>query len=260
MGENLILYPKDLNFESLKSVEDAYAKISNIKVDDVDLVNPDKQHEDLIAKITRSYNQAKEVLESYKLTCPDLLLFLGPSYFDGHSVVFNKNNAITFLDLEVIDYHYQCSGFMPLVHMVHELIHSLHYSMNKPFALQNIGNDKYNLLRHCISEGLATYYSRVMTQDKFDSYWFGLFPKDDVSHWLEDCEDQFRADLQLVLQNEMSVEDQLFSVESNEVSWRRAYHHGSVIVDRSLNKADFDKTCSMTVDDWLEEILQYIDT
>ena len=109
-----------------------------------------------------------------------LIIFIGDGYIDGHSIFLN-NSTYVFIDIYAISSRfnkkYDLGAFLS-----HEIIHAVHYDLNKEFYPENYNLAEGKYLKTLIVEGMATYMSISLFGILENlAYWFGLLSKYEVN-------------------------------------------------------------------------------
>ncbi|HEY8890334.1 MAG TPA: DUF2268 domain-containing putative Zn-dependent protease [Clostridium sp.] len=166
-----------------------------------------------------------------------LIIFIGDGHIDGHSIFLN-NSTYVFIDLYAISSRfnkkYDLEAFLS-----HEIIHAVHYDLNKEFYPENynLTEDKY--LKTLIVEGMATYMSiSLFGISENSAYWVGLLAKHEVNEWVCNCENMktnIGINLKELISNrefDKNIYDRLFCIIKSEnfTSYRIGYYYGCQIV------------------------------
>lgn len=166
-----------------------------------------------------------------------LIIFIGDGNIDGHSINLS-NSTYVFIDIYAIisrsNKNYDLEAFLS-----HEIIHAVHYDLNKEFYPENynLTEDKY--LKTLIVEGMATYMSiSLFGIPENSAYWFGLLAKHEINEWVCNCE-KMKTNIGINLKELISdskfdknIYDKLFCVIKSEefTSYRIGYYYGCRIV------------------------------
>jgi len=177
-----------------------------------------------------------------------LIIFIGDGSIDGHSIFLN-NSTYVFIDIYATisrsNKNYDLEAFLS-----HEIMHAVHYDLNKEFYPENynLTEDKY--LKTLIVEGMATYMSiSLFGISENSAYWFGLLAKHEINEWVYNCE-IMKTNIGINLKELISdskfdknIYDKLFCIIKSEnfTSYRIGYYYGCQIVkliyfENSINK------------------------
>ncbi|MBR7553599.1 DUF5700 domain-containing putative Zn-dependent protease [Allobacillus sp. GCM10007491] len=182
----------------------------------------------------------------------DLIVFFGDSRFDGHGILIDGMPYV-FFDLNAVIPRLDLYNFKTI--MTHEILHSIHYCLNPHFYRDNHNNVEEKYFKLLLSEGIATYISYVMLDEKIeDSYWFGFIDHEQVSEWVRNCENMKR-EIGYKLHNAVNegilnttLYHRLFGIEdfTRLTSYRLGYYYGAEIVRRLLEESNINDV--LTVD------------
>src|SRR5699024_6182586 len=192
--------------------------------------------EDILQVASFLHEKTKEVMEDISSVIDidfdiDLITFLGDCSFDGHGILL-EGKAYVFFDLHAILPRLDFYNFD--VFITHELIHSIHYHKNPSFYRQNHSSLKEKYFKLLFSEGIATYFSYLITgEDIEQAYWFNFLSNQEVNKWINNCEKLRNS---LAKQIELSIEkdnfdprlyEHLFGIEdfSKLLSSRLGYYY-----------------------------------
>ncbi len=118
---------------------------------------------------------------------PSVILFIGPFAWDGHGILV-KGKPYIFLNLTMINHHFNIAGFIPEVHTIHEIIHGIHYNFHHEFYPGNCKNIKELYFNKFLSEGIATYLSgKINNSPPAASLSFGFMSDDEFKFWITKC-------------------------------------------------------------------------
>ena len=120
---------------------------------------------------------------------PDTIFFIGPGNWDGHGIMV-KGKAYTFFDMTLLNRIMKNPGFKKEVHNLHEMIHALHYSLNRNFYPGNYDSVKDEFFNKMWAEGIASYLSMKITGAKLsEALCFGFLENEEFYEWIEKCEE-----------------------------------------------------------------------
>jgi hypothetical protein len=119
---------------------------------------------------------------------PPVILFIGPVAWDGHGIIVKEKSYI-FLNLTMMEHHFNMSGFIPEVHAVHEIIHGIHYNLFPEFYPGNCKTIKELYFNKFLAEGIATYLSgKINNSASGEALSFGFMTDEDFNIWGKTCE------------------------------------------------------------------------
>jgi uncharacterized protein YjaZ len=188
-----------------------------------------------------------------------ITLFIGENISNGHAFL-DDNEFVVWIPIERYATFEEARVFV-----THEIIHALHYSLNRDFYFNTV-EEKNNISRLLFTEGLATYLTRELLnlKDK-EALWADFLKKRQLNDWMEQCEDNLPS-LKKYIHQRINLSDpeiKLFIAEnpSDIFSYRSGYFVGLRLVDQLaqtysltyeelllLSKTDMEK---LTVE-WLE--------
>src|SRR5699024_9720631 len=115
----------------------------------------------------------------------DIVTFFGDCSYDGHGILIDKKPYV-FFDLNAVMPRLDFYNFNAFV--THEMVHSIHYSLNPDFYRGNHRTVEEKYLKLLLSEGIATHLSYVISEEKIeDTYWFGYLESEQVWEWIKNC-------------------------------------------------------------------------
>lgn len=169
-----------------------------------------------------------------------LIIFIGDGQIDGHSIIVS-NSSYVFVDLKAIvcNINYDLDAFIS-----HEIIHAVHYDLNKEFYPQNYNSiaDKY--LKFLIEEGVATYLSmHLFEMPENLSYWLGILENDEVNDWKSNCK-RLKINMGIRLKEltsnrrfDKNIYNKLFCIKKSEdlTLYRMGYYYGCEIIKNLCN-------------------------
>lgn len=87
---------------------------------------------DNIARISSAVADAREQLSHFfsakQLNKLDIVVFIGAGVFDGQGILLPSGPA-TFFDMALMNQHLENENFQEEVHVLHEMVHGLHYDV-----------------------------------------------------------------------------------------------------------------------------------
>lgn len=118
---------------------------------------------------------------------PPVILFIGPFAWDGHGILI-KEKAYIFLNITMMEHHFNLPGFIPEVHAIHEIIHGIHYNIYPEFYPGNCKTIKELYFNKFLAEGIATYLSgKINNSTSGEALSFGLMTDEDFHIWVNKC-------------------------------------------------------------------------
>ncbi len=119
---------------------------------------------------------------------PPVILFIGPFAWDGHGILV-KEKPYIFLNITMMEHHFNLPGFIPEVHAIHEIIHGIHYNFHPEFYPGNCKTIKELYFNKFMAEGIATYLSgEINASTHGEALSFGFMPDEDVNIWIKKCD------------------------------------------------------------------------
>ncbi len=164
----------------------------------------------------------------------EIILFVGQNCTNGHA--FDKDGKFfVWLPVEAYESIKDIDIFV-----THEIIHALHYTKNPNFYF-NTKEEKINMGRQIITEGLATYLtSKVLNISDEKALWADFLSKDELEKWFNECEKEKYELYDLVLKNfNLSKEDiQIFWANdpSDIYKYRSGYFVGLELIKEFVKK------------------------
>jgi len=196
---------------------------------------------------------------------PDIVLFVGDGTIDGHGVLIEEE-AYGFFELTTLKN--SLSSYHAEVFLVHEIIHPIHYQLNKDFSPQNWNSVEEYYFKRLICEGIATYFSKnVISTLIEEAYWFGYLKQDELNEWINYCKEA-RHEISKKLKRSLKEKKldsnlyrQLFCILGNEklTQFRLGYYYGSQIMEKINKKFTFEQIINLEYKDLRYYILNYFD-
>ncbi len=205
-------------------------------------------------KLNQQYNIEK---------IPPVVLFIGDGTIDGNGV---STKFKTYGFFEVLTLKDAINNYNIDVFLAHELIHPIHYQLNSSFFAGNWTTLEEYYFKRLYSEGIATYFSKVVTlTDIEEGYWFGILKKEEIEEWVNYCEEnKVNIGIKImksVEKNEIDGEliKQLFQVVDRETftKYRLAYYYGTKIVEKINERFTFEEVLKLEYKDIRYYILDY---
>jgi len=151
-----------------------------------------------------------------EIRIPPVIIFAGPIGWDGHGIIV-KDKAFIFLNMTRFNSIMDMPGYETNTHLIHEVIHGIHYHYSPEFYFKNCNSPKAKYLNKIIAEGLATYLSGEITDEGPEkTLTFGVLEKNLYEEWIKRCE---------VLKKDFreSMEKCFSTGEENEELWSRLF-------------------------------------
>lgn len=195
-----------------------------------------------------------------------LIIFIGYGNIDGHCIILD-NYSYVFIDLEAIilrsNEKFNLDAFLS-----HEIIHAVHYDLNKEFYPKNYNSIEDKYLKTLIAEGFATYMSMYLFGISENlGYWLGFLKSDEVSEWISNCK-KIKIDIgvslkKLIINKEFDIYmyNRLFCIKSeNFTFYRIGYYYGDEIIRTICCENNISKTLSLKFIDINKYINNYFET
>ena len=201
-----------------------------------------KEETALLDKLKIDHSKICDILERNKLQKTELILLKANGNQDGHAIKLN-NKIVTFLDFKAYLYFTKQKKWDEYSHLLHEMIHGSHYSVNpdlEPTTLKY--KDKF--LAKSLVEGACVYISSKLNPSG-DNYWFNFLNKADIREWIHNCKKLYHQDLLSLSHSNYTSEQKTnllglnSSSKKNLLYARRAYYSVSTFFNTlSLNIKD----------------------
>ena len=192
-----------------------------------------------------------------------LIIFIGDGTIDGHCIIL-ENYSYVFVDLKAIilrsNKNFNLDAFLS-----HEIIHAVHYDLNKEFYPKNYNSIEDTYLKTLIAEGCATYMSMYLFGISENlGYWLGFLETDEVSEWICNCK-KIKTDIgislrKLIINKEFDVDmyNKLFCIKSEEFTFYRiGYYYGCEIIRIIYCENNISKSLSIKFIDMNKYINNY---
>lgn len=195
-----------------------------------------------------------------------LILFIEYGNIDGHCIILD-NSSYAFVDLNAIilrsNKKFNLDAFLS-----HEIIHAVHYDLNKEFYPKNYNSIEDKYLKTLIAEGFATYMSMYLLGIPENlGYWLGFLESDEVSEWISNCK-KIKTDIgvslkKLIINKEFDIYiyNRLFCIKSeNFTFYRVGYYYGYEIIRSICCENNISKTLGLKFIDINKFINNYFKT
>ncbi|MBU3093092.1 hypothetical protein KPL35_13540 [Clostridium sp. CF011] len=194
-----------------------------------------------------------------------LIIFIGDGKIDGHSIILN-NSSYVFVDIKAIisrsNKNYDLDVFLS-----HEIIHAVHYDLNKEFYLKNYNSTEDKYLKTLIVEGVATYISMfIFGISENLGYWFGFLENDEVNEWVYNCK-KMKTTIGINLKGliadkkfDKNIYDKLFCIKSKKITFYRiGYYYGCEIIKNICYENNINEVFRLGFSDIKEYINHYFE-
>lgn len=213
----------------------------------------------LTDNITKMGEKLKGLFPENEL--PDTIFFIGPGNWDGHGIMV-KGKAYTFFDMTLLNRIMENPGFKKEVHNLHEMIHALHYSLNRNFYPGNYDSVKDEFFNKMWAEGIASYLSMKITGAKLsEALCFGFLENEEFNEWIERCEelkDDFHKSIKDSIRKDsidQEAYNRLFFMCGETISCGRyGYYYGFEAVKRTAHISGDESLLAMTCDEVAKSI------
>jgi len=161
-----------------------------------------------------------------------LVLFVGQGCTNGHAFL-DDDLFVVWIPVELYTTKIQVKSFL-----THEIIHALHYGKNEDYYFRN-KIEKSNPFRQLVTEGVATYVSKViMNLSEEEALWADFLSDGEVKDWIDLCEKNKKEISKRVIHNEKTVTENIFEANDpkNIFNFRSGYYLALRVME-SLAKA-----------------------
>lgn len=193
--------------------------------DKSDIQSSHKMILSLIPKIENKF--LSHNIDIHNLT---LIIFVGMGNTNGHAFKY-QNQFVVWIPVETYKNKIDSEVFI-----THEIAHALHYTNSNTFYFFN-QNEQKQIGRQLITEGLATYFSKIIlniTDEK--ALWGNYLETSRLETWMISCEKQFEAIKTIVKNNFYSANNQLGLFYANDekdiLNFRAGYFAGLKLVEQ----------------------------
>lgn len=195
-----------------------------------------------------------------------LIIFIGDGNIDGHSIILD-DSAYVFVDLKTIilrsHNNFDLDSFLS-----HEIIHALHYDLNKEFYPKNYTELEDTYLKTLIVEGMATNMSMCLFGLSENlGYWLGLLEANEINNWISNCK-KMKTNMGVKLKESIankefdkSIYDRLFYIKKSEkfTLYRMGYYYGSEIIKEICNDTSMSQVFRLKFSDTKKYINKYFE-
>ena len=243
---------KIFNEDTIKSISE------NIKLDTVN---------ELSEKLIKIFKDKLNILSNLHIENQiGLILFIGDGKIDGHSIIIN-NYVYVFIDLKALisrsNYNYDLDSFIS-----HEIIHAIHYKLNKAFYNKDYSIMKDIYLKTLIIEGMATYMTmRIFKTSERLGYWLGLMNLEEIEEWKNNCKKlklNIGKRLNKTIANkkfDKDLYDKLFCIKKGEklTLYRTGYYYGAEIIKNICIDMSINEIFNINLESIMDYINSYFD-
>lgn len=164
-----------------------------------------------------------------------LILFVGQGTTNGHSFR-HQNSFSTFIPIETYSSEKNVDVFI-----THEIIHTLHYIKNPELFFESL-DEKENLKRQLITEGVATYLTKeILDITDEEALWADYLNKDKLDDWISECTKE-RNNLQREFsENNNSVKESFLANDPKNIrKYRSGYFLGLELIKNIASEQQLD--------------------
>lgn len=251
----------------LNNFERSNDRLKNLICQDIELLTNENilRIQKSIQIIKRTVKELKESNNSLFVedSINGIVLFFGDSTVDAHGIMVDNR---VYLLIDLLAYSKALESYNPISFLVHEICHPIHYKLNPDMYFGNFTKESDQVIKRMIFEGLATYLSRLLTDEKDeDIFWLGYLDEKDVSNWKAHAvkvKDQFKKPLEaLILEGALDnhYQYQLFSITDPNKIWqgRLGYYYGYEIVSKLSTGKNLHEILNMKFPVYMDEIKRY---
>ncbi len=205
----------------------AFREISGVKDLNPFDFNYTRKDVEIYELLSEVYSKSCSILSGAGLPTTKLVVMKGDDGQDGHAITLGEE-VYTFINLTAYSKHLERKGFDLIAHLIHEMLHGAHYTINADFCPIKTFKKSNPILTHSLVEGIATYVSNKLYPEG-ENYWFGFLKDDDLKSWIKNCEGYYKNDISSLGDESYSDEQKvnLLSLKSftpeDMVQGRRAY-------------------------------------
>ena len=184
-----------------------------------------------------------------------IVLLVGQSSTNGHAFLDN-DKFVVWIPIELYTTELQVKMFL-----THEIIHAIHYKYNRDYYFYS-SEEKQNSLRQLITEGVATYITKIlMNVSEADALWAGFLTKEGVEDWMNECERNKNEICKKILSRE-HLRGLFEANKSNDIfNFRAGYYLGlkiitSVVCNKNLSLVELIMLPKKELDNIVKNELQ----
>lgn len=196
-----------------------------------------------------------------------LIIFIGDGRIDGHSIILD-DSVYVFVDLVAVisrsNLKFDLDSFLS-----HEIIHAIHYKVNKEFYYKDYSIFEDIYLKTLIVEGMATYISMIIFGLSENlGYWLGILKSDEIEQWENNCiklKKCIGVRLKEAISNKKydnSLYVRLFCIKKCEkiTLYRMGYYYGSEIIKNVHYNNSVNQLFKLKFKDFGNYINEYFET
>lgn len=163
-----------------------------------------------------------------------IILFVGMGNTNGHAFRYQDSFAV-WIPVETYTNIADAEVFI-----THEIAHGLHYENSPKFYFESKHELKH-IGRQLITEGVATYFSKMILEISNEkALWGNYLDSDSLHSWMQTCDSQFAQINKLVIDNFNNTNDNLEIFYANDrediYKFRCGYYAGFKLVEGIVKK------------------------
>lgn len=220
----------------------------------------------IVEAARRAEQQVEPVFEAAGLHGCDteLFVFIGRGMWDGHGMA-GGDRPRWFLDMTLINEHLTDEDFALDVHLVHEMIHAVHYLVSPGFRPAFDKSFRRLIVDQFVAEGLATRVSRRITGcEEGEALWFGSLDAGEFETWRNHARQQRGAIGEKLSElddgndeNGGALNEKLFRIPDDLVRGRIGYLYGRDIVAEHLEDRQLGEVLERPPQAWEADVRDY---
>jgi len=204
-----------------------------------------------------------------KIEIPEVILFLGPYAWDGHGIII-KEKSYMFLNMRMMNFHLSIPTFAIKTHLLHELLHAIHYDIIPEFYPGNYKTPEEIYFKKMYAEGMASYLSGKIAGTGYkESLTFGHIDENLCQKWIKDCNElkkSFWNSIDEAFTNNQNNEElwyRLFSIPDTKpdalARGRYGYYYGTKISEKIAEKFGETVLLNLKIQDINIHIREYFE-
>lgn len=221
-----------------------------------------------VSTLTRNMAKMGDRLKNFfpEYEAPDAIFFLGPGCWDGHGIIV-KEKAYTFFDMTLLNFLMKNPGFKKEVHNLHEMIHALHYQLNRDFYPGRYRSVRDHFLNKMAAEGIASFLSMKISGAKLsETMCFGFLENEEFDEWIDRCSElktDFHRSIMESIEKDFidrETENRLFFTGGGSISQGRfGYYYGFEAVKKIAAESGDKSLLLMKPDEVAKSIEIYME-